>query len=77
MFLHKLYTYKPPKQVAAACCPALCGLLSAGACLLCGSRVIEPESGRTLLDTRGQDGAAPAVEFQTGTQAAVGTHVQN
>jgi hypothetical protein len=32
--------------------------------------VIEPESGRTLLDTRGQDGAAPAVEFQTGTQAA-------
>jgi hypothetical protein len=29
-------------------------------------RVIEPESGRTVLDTRGQDGAAPAVEFQTG-----------
>jgi hypothetical protein len=39
--------------------------------LMWACRVIEPESGRTLLDTRGQDGAAPAVEFQTGAQPAV------
>jgi hypothetical protein len=63
-------------RLASACCPAVCGPLYAGAWLLCGFRVIEPESGRTLLDTRGQDGAAPAVEFQTGAQAAVCVHVQ-
>jgi hypothetical protein len=48
------------------------GLRSAGACLISGFRVIE--SGRTLLDTRGQDGAAPAMEFQTGTLAVVSVH---
>ncbi len=34
-------------------------------CILHG-RVIEPESGRTVLDTRGDDGAAAPLEFQTG-----------
>lgn len=32
-------------------------------------RVIEPESGKAVLDTRGGDGAGPALEFQTGAQA--------
>jgi hypothetical protein len=73
----RLYTHKPSEQAICVCMPScLGGLLSAGACLLCGFRVIEPESGRTVLDTRGQDGAAPAVEFQTGKQAAFYVHAQ-